>query len=95
MIFGIEAKPAWAMFNTTTGQMSGTPAAADAGTYRGIVVWVSDGKSQALLPAFDLTVVGSTSVNRAPTKSGTPPASVTAGNAYTFTPSASDADGTR
>ena len=93
LIFGVEAKPVWAMFNTATGQMSGTPTAADAGTYRGIVIWVSDGKTQALLPAFDLTVVGATPVNRAPTISGTPPASVTAGSAYTFTPSASDADG--
>ncbi len=93
LIFGVEAKPVWAMFNTATGQMSGTPTAADAGTYRGIVIWVSDGKAQALLPAFDLTVVGATPVNRAPTISGTPSASVTAGNAYTFTPSASDADG--
>ena len=43
LIFGIDAKPAWATFNTNTGQLSGTPGAADVGIYRGIVVWVSDG----------------------------------------------------
>jgi hypothetical protein len=93
LIFGVDAKPVWAMFNTATGQLSGTPTAADAGTYRGIVIWVSDGKTQTLLPAFDLTVVGGTSVNRAPTISGTPSPSVAAGGAYTFTPTASDPDG--
>jgi hypothetical protein len=93
LIFGIDAKPVWAMFNTSTGQLSGTPTAADAGTYRGIVIWVSDGKSQALLPAFDLTVGSTAVVNQAPTISGTAPPSVVAGSAYTFTPTASDPDG--
>ena len=93
LIFGIDAKPAWAAFNTSTGQISGTPAAADVGTYRGIVVWVSDGKSQTLLPAFDLTVSGTSTTNRAPLISGTPTTSVVAGTAYTFRPTASDPDG--
>src|SRR5688572_25162100 len=46
LVFGIEAKPTWALFNTTNGTLSGTPSAADAGMHRGIVVWVSDGKAQ-------------------------------------------------
>ena len=93
LIFGIDAKPAWAAFNTSTGQVSGTPVAADVGTYRGVVVWVSDGKSQTLLPAFDLTVTGTSTTNRSPSISGTPTVSVVAGTAYTFTPTASDPDG--
>jgi hypothetical protein len=93
LIFGIDAKPAWAAFNTSTGQISGTPTAANVGTYRGIVVWVSDGKSQTLLPAFDLTVTGNATTNRAPSISGTPTVSVVAGTAYTFRPTASDPDG--
>jgi hypothetical protein len=94
LIFGVDAKPAWATFNTATGQLSGTPAAADVGVYRGVVVWVSDGKAETLLGAFDLTVVATTSApNRAPLISGTPAASVVAGIAYTFTPTASDPDG--
>ena len=93
LIFGIDAKPAWATFNTSTGEVSGTPAAGDVATYRGIVVWVSDGKSQTVLPAFDLTVSGASTTNRPPAISGTPAASVVAGAAYAFTPTASDPDG--
>ena len=94
LLFGIDAKPSWASFNTATGQLMGTPAAADAGTYRGIVIWVTDGKSDTALPAFDLTVQAQgAAVNRAPTISGTPALTVAVGAVYTFTPTASDADG--
>ena len=91
LIFGIDAKPAWATFDTATGQISGTPGSADVGPYPHIVVWVSDGKSQTLLPAFDLTVAGP-DANRPPSVSGAPTTSVVAGTAYTFTPTASDPD---
>ena len=93
LIFGIDAKPSWVTFNTSTGQVAGTPTAADVGVYRGIVVWVSDGKTQSVLPAFDLTVTGTSTTNRSPTISGAPTASVVAGTAYTFKPTASDPDG--
>src|SRR5262245_51229626 len=84
LMFGIDGKPAWAGFNTANGQVSGTPTATDVGVYRGIVVWVSDGKSQALLPAFDLTVVGGSPSNPAPTIAGSPATSVVAGAMYSF-----------
>ena len=42
------------------------------------------------LPAFTITVVAA---NRAPVISGTPATSVVAGQAYSFQPTASDADG--
>ena len=94
LIFGIDAKPAWATFTTSNGQLSGTPAAADVGVDRGIVIWVSDGKAQTTLPAFDLTVSAqSGGPNRAPTISGTPPTTIVAGATYTFAPTAADADG--
>jgi hypothetical protein len=94
LIFGIDAKPAWATFNPSTGELSGTPGPADVGTHRGIVVWVSDGRAQALLPAFDLTVLAPPApANRAPTISGTPATQVVVGTAYSFTPTASDPDG--
>jgi len=48
--------PAWATFSIATGQLSGTPAATDVGTYSGIVISVSDGVSSAALPAFSITV---------------------------------------
>jgi hypothetical protein len=92
LIFGIDAKPAWLLFNTTSGLLSGMPTAGDVGTHRGIVVWVSDGKAQTVLPAFDLTVVAPTANNRAPTISGTPATSVVINDQYSFVPTAADAD---
>jgi hypothetical protein len=56
MSFSIANKPAWAAFSIATGQLSGTPAATDVGTYSGIVISVSDGLSSAALPAFSITV---------------------------------------
>jgi hypothetical protein len=93
LIFGIDAKPSWAAFNTATGALSGTPAAADVGMHRGIVVWVSDGKAQTLLPAFDLQVMAPSTSNRPPTIAGSPSTSVVVGASYSFTPTASDPDG--
>ncbi|HEY9183125.1 MAG TPA: putative Ig domain-containing protein [Gammaproteobacteria bacterium] len=93
LIFGVDAKPTWLAFDTATGRLSGTPGTANVGVHRGVVVWVSDGQAQTLLPAFDLTVAASGPANRAPTIAGTPPTSVVVGSAYTFTPTASDADG--
>lgn len=53
--------PDWATFNTATGRLSGTPAAADVGTYNGITITVSDGKATAATAAFAIvvTAVGS------------------------------------
>jgi putative Ig domain-containing protein len=48
--------PAWATLDPTTGRISGTPTGADAGTYSGIVISVSDGHSSVALPAFSITV---------------------------------------
>lgn len=94
LIFGIDGKPAWASFSTASGELAGTPAAADVGTHRGIVVWVSDGKAQTVLPAFDVSVMPtSAGANRSPTISGSPATSIVVGTPYTFTPTASDQDG--
>src|SRR4029453_16443121 len=49
LTFSITNKPAWAAFNTTTGQLSGTPASASAGTYSNIAIKVSDGKASVAL----------------------------------------------
>jgi len=87
--FSIANRPAWATFNAGTGRLSGTPPAGSASTYSGIVISVSDGAASASLPAFSIAVAA----NRAPVIGGTPAATVTAGQAYSFTPTASDADG--
>jgi hypothetical protein len=88
--FSISNKPSWATFSTSTGRLSGTPTAT--GTFSSIVIRVSDGRVTTSLPAFSITVGASTS-NRAPTISGTPARSVNVGSAYSFRPTASDADG--
>ena len=54
------------------------------------MISVSDSLASASLPAFAITVNNAT--NRAPVISGTPPTSVTQGTAYSFQPTASDAD---
>ncbi len=90
LTFSVANKPAWATFSTTTGRLSGTPGSTQAGTYGNIAISVSDGTASASLAPFSISVAAG---NRAPVISGTPPTSVTAGQAYAFQPSASDPDG--
>ena len=90
--FWIRNKPAWARFNTSTGRLSGTPATTDAGIYREIAIYVSDGKVSASLPAFSIRVRSPADTDTPPTISGSPTTSVPAGSTYSFTPSASDAN---
>jgi len=91
LLFSIRNKPAWATFSAASGLLSGTPGTGTAGVYSGIEISVSDGKVATSLPAFSIEVLAAP--NTAPVISGTPPTSVTVGTAYSFTPSASDADG--
>jgi hypothetical protein len=56
LTFSIVNRPSWATFDTSTGRLSGTPAAANAGTYSGIAISVSDGAATASLPSFTVTV---------------------------------------
>ncbi len=60
LTFSISNMPAWASFNSTTGRLSGTPAVANAGTYSGIVISVSDGTTTVSLPAFSIVVTATT-----------------------------------
>lgn len=54
LTFQIQNKPAWATFNTITGQLSGTPTTV--ATFQNIMISVSDGKASASLPAFSIQV---------------------------------------
>jgi hypothetical protein len=54
--FSIKNQPRWANFNATSGTLSGTPSAADVGTYANVQISVSDGKASAALPAFTIAV---------------------------------------
>jgi hypothetical protein len=61
--FTIANKPSWAAFNATSGALTGTPAAADAGTYSGIEIAATDGKAVTALPAFAITVAAAIATN--------------------------------
>ena len=73
--FSIANKPAWAVFDSSTGELSGTPGNDDAGITTNIVISVDDQKGQinsvVALPAFNLEVLD---VNDAPIVSQTLPA---------------------
>jgi hypothetical protein len=90
LTFKVSGLPAWARFDTANGTLSGTPSYSQAGTYSNIAISVSDGVATTSLAPFSVTVAA---VNTAPKISGTPPTSVTAGQAYSFTPTVSDPDG--
>jgi hypothetical protein len=81
LTFSITNRPSWASFNTTTGTLSGTPAASSVGTYSNIQIRASDGTASAALPAFAVTVtdVGSGSA----TLSWMPPTRNTDGTTLT------------
>jgi hypothetical protein len=89
LTFSIAGKPAWASFSTSTGRLAGTPTAT--GTFTGIRISVSDGTTSVSLPTYSIVVKAV--ANRAPVISGAPSTSVAAGTAYSFQPTASDADG--
>lgn len=89
LTFGIANRPAWASFSSATGRLSGTPSASAAGEYIDIRISVSDGQASAALAPFSILV---NQANVAPTISGTPPTSAREGLAYSFSPTAADAD---
>jgi len=90
LVYSITGKPTWLNFSTTTGRLTGTPAAANVGT-SSMTISVSDGTVMASLPTFSLTVVAA--ANLPPVISGAPITTVTAGQAYSFQPTASDPEG--
>ncbi len=58
LTFSITNKPNWASFDTTTGELSGTPTNSDIGTTSNIIISVKDsGDSTASLAAFNLKVL--------------------------------------
>lgn len=91
--FSIVNKPSWAGFDTTYGRLYGSPIPANVGTYRNIVISVSDGQYTTALPAFALTVTPL--ADSGPVISGTPPTTATVGKPYFFQPVASDSYGLR
>ena len=66
-LFTESGLPSWAIFNDTTGEISGTPEAGDVGPYSGISITVSDGQAEDTLGPFTITVqaisLGSVTLN--------------------------------
>jgi Putative Ig domain len=94
--FTIANKPTWATFSNSSGRLSGTPTAAQAGTYSNIVISVTDTLRRVSLPAFSIQVQqsgGSGAPSGVPTISGQPATAITAASAYSFKPTAADSDG--
>ena len=91
LTFAAQNLPSWARFDSSSGELSGTPTTANVGSYPNIVISVSDGSLSASLPAFTINV--SAAGNGPPTISGSAPAWAVVGTTYTFTPTASDPAG--
>src|SRR5262249_37833 len=89
--FGIGNKPSWASFNSTTGQLSGTPAAANVGTYSNIVITAMDGQKSAPLPPFTIQVKATATANSPTVSVSASPASVSKGTGSMLNWSASNA----
>ena len=81
--YSIRNAPPWATFNSSTGQLSGTPPAGDAGTYSDIVISVTDGGASASLPPFSITVAEANSATGSADVSWTPPTTNTNGSTLT------------
>jgi hypothetical protein len=92
--FDISNKPAWAVFSSSTGHLSGMPMTADIRTFSDISIRVSDGKNWVPLPSFSITVTaGELATNHAPTIVGNAVTYAVVDRPYAFGPAASDADG--
>ena len=83
LAFSVSNKPAWAIFSTATGSLSGTPSSSQAGTYSGIAISVSDGTASTSLPAFGITVSAPAPVTGSATLSWSAPMQNTDGSALT------------
>jgi len=92
LTFSIVNRPTWASFNTTTGQLSGTPTTTEVGSYPSVGISVSNGTSSAALAQFSI-IVSKPAAPASPTISGTPLTSVISGNAYSFIPTTTDPSG--
>jgi Putative Ig domain len=83
LAFSVSNKPSWAAFSTATGGLTGTPTSAQAGSYAGIAISVSDGKATASLPVFGVTVNPPTLATGNATLAWTAPSQNTDGSALT------------
>ena len=57
LTFSIQNRPTWADFDTSNGQLTGSPLLSDMGMYDNIVITVSDGSASSSLSSFSVEVV--------------------------------------
>jgi len=88
LTFDITSKPGWATFVPSSGELFGTPGNSDVGTSAEIEIGVSDGTTRAIIGPFRITVnpPATPPPVAPPTIAGTPAATVTAGQPYSFQP---------
>lgn len=60
LTFSITNRPSWATFSSSTGRLTGTPAAGNVGTTSGIVISVTDGTNSVSLASFSIQVTAAT-----------------------------------
>jgi hypothetical protein len=78
--YTIQNKPSWASFDTASGKLSGTPAAAHLGNHPGIVITASNGAISATLAPFAIAVVQPRTATQSVTLSWIPPTQNTDGS---------------
>jgi hypothetical protein len=83
LTFSISNKPTWASFNASTGTLSGTPTAANVGSFSDIRIGVSDGTTRTDLQTFTIVVIAAGSGAGSATLSWTPPTQRTDGSTLT------------
>ncbi len=89
LTFSITNKPEWATFNTTTGNLNGTPSFTDGERYANVVISVSDEIHTSSLPPFDIVV---TNINRIPIITSNETANVQENQIDALTVTATDED---
>ena len=62
--YSIVHKPAWANFNTITGELSGTPTSADTGQYSNIIISADANGSSLPLPPLSIIVTPAATPHR-------------------------------
>jgi hypothetical protein len=80
--FSISGRPAWATFNSTTGELSGTPTTSDIGMTSTVTITASNGSGSAVIGPFSIQVAAAGSQGSV-TLSWQPPSENTNGTAAT------------
>lgn len=84
LTFSVSGKPSWLSFNTSTGQLSGTPSSTNVGSTGLITISVSDGTASVALPSFSISVSAAQPVTGSAALSWNAPTTRTDGTALSM-----------